>query len=85
MKQEQPAPPRVMGFTDTAIATADHNRNLSRYVYKFGLINHPASIHNKPVQSQIIIKGLANTHTGVDSKVTDNAAEQLSSPMYVYL
>jgi len=41
-----------MGFADTAIATADHNRNLSRYLYKFDLINHPASIHNKPVQPQ---------------------------------
>ena len=27
MKKERPVPLRVMGFADTAIATADHNRN----------------------------------------------------------
>lgn len=32
MKKEQPALPKVMGFADTAIANADDNRNLSRYV-----------------------------------------------------
>jgi len=54
-------------------------------VYKFDLINHPPSNDNKTVQPQIIIKGLPTPIPEWIGKVTDNAAEQLSSPMYVYL
>ncbi|RLJ80639.1 hypothetical protein [Pedobacter alluvionis] len=54
-------------------------------VHKFDLINHPPSNDNKTVQPQIIIKGLPTPIPEWIGKVTDNAAEQLSSPMYVYL
>lgn len=54
-------------------------------VYKFDLINRPASTDNRPVQPQIIIKGLPTPIPEWIGKVTGNAPEQLSSPMYVYL
>ncbi|SDG64934.1 hypothetical protein SAMN05421827_10923 [Pedobacter terrae] len=54
-------------------------------VYKFDLINRPALTDNKPVQPQIIIRGLPTPIPQWIGKVTRNAAEQLSSPMYVYI
>jgi hypothetical protein len=58
-------------------------------IYKFDLVNRSAPagkpVDNKPVISQIIVKGLPTPDPMWIGKVTSDVNGQLSSPMYVYL
>jgi hypothetical protein len=54
-------------------------------IHKFDLVNRPSSTDNTSIRPQIIIKGLPTPNPEWIGRVTVNAAEQLSSPMYVYL